>query len=241
MNELKAQLIAHLRADIPTIDKLGKMTNDNINHIILQSTMVTVFGNANGNFDEAKKQCWLWEGRIDPTPGKGHEHGRMMYKKKNVQVHRLMMHNFIKDVPEFKREKDALWVLHTCTHENNGRCINPWHLRLGTPKENIEDSKRDGTKGECKVGAENHNAKLTDDKIKEIIALKDNRKDENGKTLSQREIAEKYGIHQSQISRYWNDVTRAQYIKQDDAENDPNDENNETDDSETDDEEIEIK
>jgi hypothetical protein len=87
-------------------------------------------------------------------------------------------------------------VCHTC---DNPACINPEHLFLGTPLENMRDmieKGRDRQKGE-----HNGQAKLTE---KDIIAIRtDNR--------FQKEIAKQYGTTQSNISsiklkKSWNHI-----------------------------------
>ena len=211
MEEVERELLLllknNIRNGVGSLDRLGKMEDKYLQKIIEDSNILQIY-NINNNFNEMKKQCWIWNGSLYGSPGKGHEHGGISYRAKKCMVHRLMFHNFVADVPKYERKPNAIQVNHRCTHENNGRCINPYHMYLGTPTQNTRDSKNDGTKSECKKGQDNHNAKLSDKIIKEIMDLK-------GKTtLSQKEIAKKYEINQSQVSRYWGNVTRSQHIKE---------------------------
>lgn len=75
----------------------------------------------------------------------------------------------------------ALFVLHTC---DNPCCCNPDHLKLGTPKENMEDMK---LKGRSLSGVRNPKAKLTKEQIVEIQTSSFS----YGKT---KELAEKFQV-----------------------------------------------
>jgi hypothetical protein len=81
-----------------------------------------------------------------------------------------MFHNFIKDVPVYTRNSNTLQVNHICDSE--GKCLNPYHLYLGTPKQNTQDSIKMGYKIKAKSGEKNHNAILSDKVILEIKNLK---------------------------------------------------------------------
>lgn len=184
-------LYTEKRENIPMIGKLGELSDDDLE---------TIFSKINNRVLD-KKECWIWEGYIADKIKKGHQHGTMSFKGKPVMIHRIMYHNFIADVPVYT--PTGLIVLHKCSHENNGRCINPWHMKLGTPKENTNDAFRDGTLTLMKSNEENPMSKLSNEKVKEIINLKDT-------GITQKKVAEMYNVNPSQISRYWNNKTRIQ-------------------------------
>ena len=173
-----------IRTNVHTIGKLGRLSKTYRERIDKNT--------------ESVNDCWIWRGTKQYT-GKGHQHGCIWYNKKYVQVHRLMYHNFVEDVPEYERTPGSLQVNHKC--KTNGTCINPLHLYLGTAKQNTKDSIEDETKNKAKKGEDNHNAILLDELVEYIKSLK-------GSGISQYEIANKYGVNQSQISRWWNNKTR---------------------------------
>jgi DNA invertase Pin-like site-specific DNA recombinase len=74
-------------------------------------------------------------------------------------------------------------------------------MKLGTCKENTNDAMCSNTLTLLKPNEKHPLSKLTDLQVQEIRSLK-------GIGITQREIAEKYGISSSQVSRYWNYKTR---------------------------------
>lgn len=192
-------LTRNQRADVPVIGKLGKLSIEDIKKIIQNIDPQGINLNDENDF---KNKCWLWTGHIPDKNKKGHQHGTMSYNKKTVFVHRIMYHNFVKDVPIFERKPGALQVNHNCSHQTDGRCINYLHMYLGTPKDNMQDALRDGTKNKAPSGEQNYNATVPDTKIKEIL-------DELEKGgISQGQLAKKHKVQQSQISRWKSKKTR---------------------------------
>lgn len=148
---------------------------------------------------EKTDTCWLWRGCL------GHGYGRIGLGRASEGIayaHRVSW------VLAFGPIPDGLYVCHTCDVR---ACVNPAHLFLGSQKDNMQDAKR---KGRIKPGSlfekgnrlwetatprkgDGHpNAKVTTDVVKQIRALRA----ENPRP-THREIASRFGISASQVSR----------------------------------------
>lgn len=92
---------------------MGNLTSFNIEDRLKMKSRRTVDG------------CVEWTGCVNE---KGY--GRTTYKGGNWRVHRLVWHLAGGDLPE------GLYLDHTC---HNRKCFNVEHLRLTTPKENVEN------------------------------------------------------------------------------------------------------
>jgi predicted XRE-type DNA-binding protein len=66
----------------------------------------------------------------------------------------------------------------------------------------MQDALKDGTKNKTPSGEENYNATVSNDQVKQALALKNS-------SLTQKEIASLFGVNQSQISRWFNKKTRS--------------------------------
>lgn len=88
--------------------------------------------------------CWEWTGSVSTTGA----HGRIKVARKVRRVHRVM----------YELVKGPIGdqiVRHTC---HNSRCCSPFHLVLGSQKDNVQDM----------VEAGRHTHKLTDSDVMEI-------------------------------------------------------------------------
>jgi len=123
-------------------------------------------------------ECWEWSGwlnrygyyaiRLESI--RGH-----WVKNINIEAHRIcyfLVHGFL---------PIDMFVCHEC---DNKKCVNPTHLFLGTPMDNMVDKIR---KGNQTRGDDTRSAKLTTQDVREIqILLKDG--------FRKNDIASAYGV-----------------------------------------------
>jgi hypothetical protein len=120
--------------------------------------------------------CWVW------TAAKG-KYGAFYDGKKNIAAHRYSYTLHHGDIPS------GMYVCHTC---DNPVCVNPAHLFLGTPKDNMVDKEKKG-RGNYPKGDSHHLAKLTEDDIKKIKQL--------SLSMTQKQIGSMFNVDASHISR----------------------------------------
>lgn len=127
-------------------------------------------------------ECWNWTGSKD-TYGYGH----MKVGAKLVLIHRLSYEIYRGSIP------DTLHVLHKC---DNRACANPAHLFLGTNADNVADKIIKGRQPRrpniANRGSGNGYAKLSESDTMAIL---------KANNVSQRELADRYGVSITQISR----------------------------------------
>lgn len=142
--------------------------------------------------------CWEWtKGRFNNGYGKFNK--RSVTYGLSHYAHRTswIIHNG--PIPE------GMHVCHKC---DNPGCVNPEHLFLGTPKENMRDASQKGRMSTWKrlSGEEHGRAKLTRDQV--LLIKDDNR--------PRRKLAIEYGVSISRIAKIKQGVTWN--IGDDDAE-----------------------
>ncbi|WP_158618922.1 MULTISPECIES: HNH endonuclease [Pantoea] len=137
---------------------------------------------ANGCCINEQTECWEWQ-RHTNNAG----YGKLTINGRGVYAHRLAYQLTKGDLPQ------GMEVLHSC---DNPACINPAHLAAGTHSQNMKDC---SAKGRAKMptvivrGERNGAAKLREVDVRSIKRLLE-------KGWTQRDIAERFGISQSQVS-----------------------------------------
>ena len=135
------------------------------------------------SFDEKWKLdkttgCWMWTASINRDG-----YGQIGVNRKNTKAHRVSYELNKGPIPE------GQCVCHTC---DTPSCVNPDHLFLGTPSENVADMVE---KGRLKdnSGRNNPASKLTEAKVLDIRA-----RYAAGDT-TQAAIARRFGINASSV------------------------------------------
>lgn len=124
-----------------------------------------------------KGSCWIWIG----TKWKC-GYGRIKFKGAIRAAHRISWALHFGPVPI------GQFVLHKCDMK---ACVNPDHLFLGTHQDNMDDMKKKGRQPRSKFfGDSNGASKLTTTMAAEI---------RGSRGLSQRALAQKYGVTQTAI------------------------------------------
>lgn len=121
--------------------------------------------------------CWVWRGTKN-----GYGYGTFLLpgSDKSLRAHRFSYELHNGPIPE------GMVIMHTC---DNPPCVNPDHLKIGTKLDNNRDAI---SKRRNQFGERHGRAKLTDAQVEEIKA---------STNITQRKLAEVYGVDASQISR----------------------------------------
>ncbi len=121
-------------------------------------------------------KCWPWTAS---TVGGGY--GVFALRPgKIVYAHRFSYFLTFGPFPE------EMKVLHEC---DNPICVNPWHLKLGTHKNNMEDRAKRG-RGNQRKGEAHYRATITEDDVRDIRQSSE----------SQKELGARYHLSQTTIS-----------------------------------------
>lgn len=123
--------------------------------------------------------CWIWNGAVT-----GRGYGVLGSNRSNrFLAHRFSYIHFIGDIP------DGMYVCHRC---DNPLCVNPCHLFLGSPQDNMDDMVRKGrsVRGERVSGAKLREVQVRE--IKQALLVG---------APPAREIAARYGVDVSLIHK----------------------------------------
>ena len=127
--------------------------------------------------------CLIWQGAIKKSQAGAHGYGWVTFMNRQMHSHRLAWILFRGDIPH------GQYVCHSC---DVPACVNPDHLFLGTPGDNMRDM---WSKGRHTLPRGNvYAAKIGIEELKAIRALLLS-------GMSQRAIGALYGITQSAVSR----------------------------------------
>jgi hypothetical protein len=124
------------------------------------------------------EECWEWKGAINSTG-----RGLFTIKRINYKAHRFSWFLVNGEIPA------GLLVCHTC---DNGKCVNPNHLFLGTYRDNVLDMIRKG-RGNVLCGENDPKSKLTEEQVKVIKSLWKPRQ------YSQYRLAREFGVSRTTI------------------------------------------
>jgi hypothetical protein len=132
---------------------------------------------------EPMSGCWLWISALNH-----HGYGYFSHNLKTYIAHRFSWHRVNGNIEK------GLHVCHKCDVRS---CVNPDHLFIGTPTENMLDMVRKGRHRPVHFfGSNNPNAVLDESAVREI----------RSSGLRGVDLANRFGVSQATISRVRNGV-----------------------------------
>lgn len=125
----------------------------------------------------AGDECAEWPHRVN-----NHGYGVVVFERKQHYAHRVSYELHNGPIP------DGLHVLHSC---HNPACVNPNHLRVGTPADNTVDKLQAGRQAQ---GDRHGHSKLSEELVRAIRG----RYAAGG--IRQKDLAAEYGVHINTIA-----------------------------------------
>jgi HNH endonuclease len=179
IRDLTVKVITHTRRVVQPVKK--KLTK--LQELIFVCSTRTASG------------CWEWPGAITVGAKTGGYGKLAIGGSKSGLAHQVAFAIFKGLILA------GLGVLHKC---DNRKCFNPAHLYAGTQGDNMRDWRRKGT---AAMGSAHSNAKLDEDKVREILQL-------NASGTSMNELARVYPVTRKRIQLIvwgiaWKHVRRA--------------------------------
>lgn len=103
--------------------------------------------------------CWEWQGSTSSPPR--YPYGNFSLNGKSCYSHRWMMIFVMGYIPA------GMDVLHRC---DNPKCVNLFHLRIGTHEQNMREMSDKGRAG-IRIGPDHPNYKITPELINKVESL----------------------------------------------------------------------